>query len=254
MRSLTSLSLALVSISTLAVGCAAQDDAADDDLAGESDLDAEASKADGGTAADSYYTVEAIQALGNIGSHPPVKYIMRRANATKTLCGDGVRRDGCAISTLDFAAIRFAEQQERGLRGTLSQKINSGAVALMVRGKLQADKIVAKEVWQQDADVSTVPNGGAYGVAVKIKDSGIRCITAPCPTLREDKLNSATSTTLNSMVLPTDELTDRAWEAAYEVGDGTPGSANGVMIIGYKKTVHGERVRDANAVFFRIGK
>jgi len=238
----------------LAVGCAAQDDAADDDLAGEADLDAEDAKTDGGSAKDSYYTVEAIQALGSIGSHPPIMYVMRRANATKTLCSDGVRRDGCAVSTLDFSAIRFAEQQERGLRGTLSQKINNGQIALMVRGKLMADKIVAKEVWQQDADLSGVPNGGAYGVAVKIKDSGIRCVAAPCPTLREDKLNSATNANLNSMVLPSDELTDRAWNAAYDVGDGTPGSAAGVMIIGYKKTVRGERVRDANAVFFRIGK
>ncbi len=247
MRSLTSISLALVSLSTLAIGCAAQDDAAGDDLAGEADLDAEDAKADGGSAKDSYYTVEAIQALGSIGSHPPIMYVMRRANATKTLCGDGVRREGCAVSTLDFSAIRFAEQQERGLRGTLSQKINRGEIALMVRGKLLSDKIVAKEVWQQDADVSGVPNGGAYGVAVKIKDSGIRCITSPCPSLREDKLNSATNGNINGMVLPTDELTDRAWEAAYAGGDG-------FMMIGYKKTVRGERVRDANAVFFRIGE
>ncbi len=92
-----------------------------------------------------------------------------------------------------------------------------------------------------------MPNRGAYGVAVKSKDSGIRCITTPCPGLREDKLNSATSGTLNRMQLPTEELTYRAYDAVYE-------SADGIMIIGYKKTVRGERLRDANAVFFKIGE
>ncbi len=134
MRSLTSISLALISISTLAIGCASQDDAADDDFASETDLNPEDSKADGGTKYDSYYTVEGIQAAGSIGSNPPVRYVMRRANASKTTCADGSRREGCAVTTLDFSAIQFAETQERGLRGTLSQKINNGEIALMVRG------------------------------------------------------------------------------------------------------------------------
>lgn len=247
MRSLTSISLALVSISTLAIGCAAQDDAADDDFAGEADLNPDDSKTDGGTKYDSYYTVEGIQALGNIGSNPPILYVMRRANASKTTCADGTRREGCAVTTLDFSAIKFAETQERGLRGALSQKINDGEIALMVRGKLLSDKFVATEVWQQQADLSGVPNRGAYGVAVKIKDSGIRCITTPCPGLREDKLNSTTSGTLNGMQLPTEELTNLAYDAVY-------GNEDGFMMIGYKKTVRGERVRDANAVFFKIGQ
>jgi hypothetical protein len=246
MKNLTALSLALVSIATLGSACATQDDSsADDELSDESDVQPEESKADGGSVIDSYFTVRAIRALGNPGSNPPTRYIIRRANASKTRCVDGSLREACSVSTLDFSAIRFAEMQERGLRGTLSQKVNKSEVALMVRGKMTADKFVAKEVWQQEADVSGVPNDGAFGVAVKIVDSGIRCITTPCPVIREEKLNSATTANIDNVKFPTDELSDRGFEAVF--------SGQSVMIIGYRKIVGGEKQRAANAVFFKIG-
>jgi hypothetical protein len=81
---------------------------------------------------------------------------------------------------------------------------------------------------------------------VQVKDSGIRCITTPCPVLREEKLNSTTSTSIGQVNYPTEDLSAEAGDLVF---GGSP-----VIVIGYRSYNGSERRRDANAVFFRVGQ
>jgi hypothetical protein len=70
--------------------------------------------------------------------------------------------------------------------------------------------------------VAASDKGVNEGVAVLVKDSGIRCITAPCPSLMEMKLNSNLSATITDLDLEasgaTAEVIDRGFNGIYDGG------------------------------------
>jgi hypothetical protein len=181
--------------------------------------------------------------------------VIRRANATTTTCADGVKKPECIVTGLDLSAIKFPGTEERSLKLFVIGQADNESVALMVRGRMTGTEFRATEVWRQDADLTGAPNHGLDGVAVKLKDNGIRCITSPCPSTAEDKLNSVKSQTVHAVSAATSELSGAILRAVF--------SDNPVIVIGTlsQRTVqltNGQtktsRVRNAAAVFFRVGQ
>ena len=134
-------------------------------------------------------------------------FFVSRVNFTKTKCSDGVLRDRRYVSELDFTAIalpptRLARELEVGapvgaaaavLKATFEPKqYGSGVSSAILR---------VSEVWS--AGSSNAPTGTFY----KVTDRGIRCITAPCPSLRQAKLNAASSTNITGLELSASGLT-----------------------------------------------
>src|SRR5262249_2673706 len=73
----------------------------------------------------------------------------------------------------------------------------------LVRAKIEARRagsysygaLSASEAWLGAAE--SKPTGAFY----RVKDSGIRCVVAPCPTLHEAKLNSSSSSNIADLDL-----------------------------------------------------
>ena len=107
-----------------------------------------------------------------------------------TKCADGSYAQKCYVAELDLTGTGLPEASTdtiRGqghmlggqlvLRGTVNKK-SFGA-----NGKLGVFK--ATEAWMPTTDAP------ADGVFVKLKDAGVRCITTPCPSTHELKLNAS---------------------------------------------------------------
>ena len=111
-------------------------------------------------------------------------YFVKRVNRVLTRCADGSWQKDCHMVDLDLSALGVGDQQA-------SDYVNGvfGPGLGLVRGKLvkngMADTLVASEAWVGAA--GTQPTGDFY----RVTDSGILCITYPCPSIHEAKLNSS---------------------------------------------------------------
>lgn len=175
----------------------------------------------------------------------------RLANATKTVCIDGKKADVCYATTADYGALglgeapmgKLSEQmafKEVLMRATIGSKKFPGI-------KQSFAKLNAKEAWlaQGPNDVT-----GA-GPLMKIEDSGVRCITYPCPSFREKKLNSAV----------TQNIADLQWNES-GAGDELISTAldkmhtDGLIVSGYRTTVTGPggegKARSVNQFWFKL--
>jgi hypothetical protein len=256
MRTIISSTCLLAVISSLSAGCSDNGTGADK-LVGEADVSQDnddSAKADA-AGNSGYYSLEVVRLFSPIDG-AVTQYRLRRANSAKTKCANGVKEEHCRVTKLDTKAVTFFGEEERNLQLFLINQVNQESVALMVRGSLKQDSFVATEVWRQEADINGAPNHGLDGVAVKVKDNGIRCITTPCPTLLESKLNSTKSQIIDNVFAPSDELTSSISNSIF--------SGKPVIVIGdlreiTTQTTTAERTstvrsREAVAVFTRIGK
>jgi len=118
-------------------------------------------------------------------------FFVKEVNKPKTRCANGTWQRQCHVAELDASALewsdeelaRFTEQfgQRQALvRGKLRQiKIERGST----KGSIKADVLVVDEGWLGQA--LSKPIGTFYAA----KSSGIVCITFPCPSIVERKLN-----------------------------------------------------------------
>ncbi len=113
-------------------------------------------------------------------------YYVKRVNATKTSCADGVARTECYVSEINLDALALSST---GL-DAFNTKLTSGgalvraSIQKFVFGSSQLGKLVATEGW---AGATGSPSTGAF---YRVADNGIRCIRAPCPSTTAGKLNS----------------------------------------------------------------
>lgn len=153
-----------------------------DDFDDESDLtvegEAKADSTDG-----NYYTVEPIRPTGFVpgGSPVPLTYRVRRANATTLRCSDGAVREFCSVSGLK---LQVSADIQAVVDGKLNDFANRGRAALVVRGTLGTGaQLRGNAVWMNAAAASEALT--TTGVTTRVVDSGVRCITTPCPVFRE---------------------------------------------------------------------
>jgi Domain of unknown function (DUF6748) len=156
-----------------------------DDLAGESETDGDiGGKAD--AASDGVYTYFQIHASGS-------GYTLARLNRSTTVCANGAAKASCFAPSLDWSEVALTV-------GSQAKLIEASALtreAALVRGRFATKAGVARfivtEAWL--AESNTV----AGGVFAKVTNSGIECITTPCPTMKEHSLNNSFTANISAI-------------------------------------------------------
>jgi hypothetical protein len=216
LASISVLSLGL--LGSLVGGCASSTDDNHDDLLSNDDSAVGGDgKADG--AVDGTYTYYALAASGP-------GYTLARLNRSTTTCFGGANHASCTVSTLDFS--------ESGLV-TIQDKLTSaahvtGGVFAIARGRFASGgRFLVTEGW--------VAQGGAPadGVFARVLDNGIRCITAPCPSLVEKGLNESNTANIAAVDFTAGGFTDRQTDTLNEA---MLTEDAGILVAGDRYTVH----------------
>ncbi len=122
-----------------------------------------------------------------------------KVNGTQTRCADGSVAARCYVAQIDVSALDLPEQQaadlvENALAGNVILRTKSLSMTSNVapRAAGAADSAArvavlrAVEGWQR---LAPSENSAIKGTVYRGSDSGIRCIQAPCPSLRAAKIN-----------------------------------------------------------------
>lgn len=208
---------------------ACMDSTPDDELDADDATVGDASKADAPGGTYTYYFVQAD--LRKCASPMCGGVFYRLANATKTTCFDGHKADKCYAATdsltglglNDTALAKVNDSLAHGevlMRATIGTKNYSGVGTFA--------KVNAKEAW-----LAQGPNP-IEGPLMKIEDSGVRCITYPCPSFKESKLNSAITAMIADVQWTSSGASDRLIGTALDKMH-----TDGLIVAGYRTYVHG---------------
>jgi hypothetical protein len=223
----TSLLLGLLS-TTLIPACT-DSNTAPDEFSGESTADGEEGKGDA-VGAFGYLNVIADNRACSLDSPSGCGggFFVNRANRSTIQCGRGPTQSQCKVTEIDWSGTAMpasvAEGYEKDLRagtpmlvkGEIVPAANDAGVSLAVT-----------EIW-----VSSNPEW-VDGVFTLVKDNGIRCITAPCPSLGEQKLNSTLSASITNIDFDDARANGVTQEAIDLASDQLYGGA-GIVIVGYR--------------------
>ncbi len=147
-------------------------------------------------------------------------YFVARVNASSTRCADGRFKRECYVAEIDWNGQEEPEPAQLVLRGNIVAKHYERFGNL---GELRVS-----ETWK-----SLGPNEPS-GTFYLVRDRGIRCIAAPCPTHREVKLNSSITRNIAGVNLEGANLAEHATDvnAAMTGPDGVIVSGNDVPVKG----------------------
>jgi hypothetical protein len=148
-------------------------------------------------------------------------YFVKRVNLSKTRCANGGSEDECYVSEIDWNGQPQVEPGRALLRGTMTVRADKRF------GKLGTLKVT--ESWQ--AATENKPAGDFY----RVRDRGLRCITFPCPTHLEAKLNANASRTVAGVDLSGAQATDTATSDAFMAMT----SKDGILAAGSHERVTG---------------
>lgn len=193
--------MALAAMSASLIACSS---APDDELAGETAADDAASldgKADG--AVDGTYTYFEIWRDMRRCAYPLCSgYYVHRLNRSATICRNGASQWSCYAPELDWSESGLGDDLQAALIEAAGRdSLSDGAIAI-VRGRFGAKtysgygdlgRFVVTEAWVAETDAVS------DGVFVKVHDNGVRCITAPCPSLTEKALNTSRSANIHDI-------------------------------------------------------
>ena len=192
----------------LFTACAQQDAGSTpgaDELAGESSADGD--KADGNALQDTFgiYTAQKIGAFNcnNINNCTHVDLAL--AGKSTTACLGGAKAATCSVHTLDFSKLALSDAKTNKLMDALQASAATPEIGpqLLVRGKFQnnVDWITFQvtEVW-----MAQMAEGVTDGTFVMMRDNGRRCITAPCETINENRVNSTRSLDIDGLDFPSE--------------------------------------------------
>jgi hypothetical protein len=184
---------ALAATSILAFSACADEPHVVDELAQETSADdALDSKADS-AAAGTYTYFEIWSDFRKCASPICGGFFLHRLNRSSTICHNGAARGSCYTPALDFSQSDLGADMQDALREAASRDAMSPGVVAIVRGRFAPQqyagfgnlgRFVVTEAWVAESD------SVSEGVFVKAHDNGIRCITSPCPTIREKALNT----------------------------------------------------------------
>lgn len=155
---------------------------------------------------------------------------VKQINSEKTVCADGSSEDDCYIAQFDFDALGLDEEEvvDLATSAKAGHSIVRGTFGAVDSPWSQVATLVASEAWIGQAETDAV--GTFYGV----KDSGIVCITYPCGSLTERKLNTFEIGELAGLELATTGADKGAIDAAASSLQG-----DGVMVVGEHQIVTG---------------
>lgn len=185
---------ALTAISLLSISACAST-GVEDELAGETAEDAALDgKADGGAVDGSYTYFEIFRDLHKCSSPGCGGFYLHRLNRSTTVCHNGSSRWACYVPSLDWSEANLGDDLQAALVDAAERDTTSyGAVAL-VRGRFAPQsydyygnlgRFIVTEAWVAENDAIS------DGVFARVHDSGVRCITSPCPSIEEKALNTS---------------------------------------------------------------
>jgi hypothetical protein len=157
---------------------------------------------------------------------------VQAVNRQTTRCAEG-SADACYVAEIDGSALGLDEQQ----KASLDEALATGRAVL--RGSVEDKEFegfgnlgifVAEEAW-----VAGSAAGEAFGVFTRVEDQGIVCITFPCISLHESKLNSRLSADIAELDLSPSGATEEEIAAAFQAA----GTEGGVIVSGYRYTTTG---------------
>jgi hypothetical protein len=206
----------------------------------------DASKADAPGGTYTYYFVQAD--LRKCASPVCGGVFYRLANATKTTCLDGSKAAKCYAATDSLTGLGLAETAlgkvndalangEVLMRATIGTKTYSGVGTFA--------KLNAKEAWLAQT------SNAIEGPLMKMEDSGVRCIAAPCDSFKESKLNSAITAMIADIKWDDSGASDRLIGTALDKMH-----SDGLIVAGYRSYVHGPagtgKARDVSNLFLKV--
>ena len=157
-------------------------------------------------------------------------YWVALANGARTRCADGVQRSHCYV-----AEARGAALFDGGLARGAIQPGDYGQLGML--GVLVVSAVFAPAG-------NATPSGGYY----RVRDTGIRCVRAPCFSYRATQVNGSTRTTMSEVDLQAAQATPGEVERAQEALHTT----NGLLARGrFVRTSHGEVTFRALRLFLR---
>ena len=124
---------------------------------------------------------------------------VNRLNTRATVCGDGAEQGACYAASADLSSVRVAEKGRARLQRLITEgrAIARGRlVPGLVEGFPELDTFVVSEVWTASSSL-----GRARGIFRRLRDSGIRCVTTPCFSIRAAVLNTARFENVSSVDL-----------------------------------------------------
>jgi Kazal-type serine protease inhibitor domain len=216
------------SLLTIALpACGGQTDQATDDASLSDD-----SKADRTGGGSSYYVIRpdlrrcAAPACG--GS------FIKRVNYATTTCADGSSAAECYVAAVDYSKAKLDDNDMSALANKL----------VVVKGNIVKQKYASgtfgnlsvTDVWVAAVGERNTSEYAAFnGVLWRVKDNGVRCITSPCASDHEWKLNGTTSRDIAGVDFQSVGANDDQISQAYS--DMTTG--DGILVAGDNTKVTG---------------
>ena len=248
MRSLLGMSAALIG---LVSGCLATADDRGAAVGDEEDVVAPVDEAVPAAAGFAYYAVTAD--ARKCPSPMCGGWFLKALNRQMTKCYDTAGQS-CYVSNLDFALAGLSDDDQGALLAAAGRDPTFGAVYAIVRGTFaapgvrEAGRFAVTEGWLAESDA---PSSGVF---VRVTDNGLRCLRAPCPSITEETLNTASQVNIAAMdftraQLTSEQITDCTGEMAL------PG---GILVAGSRFTVYDAAApakgRTVTAAYGRLGK
>jgi hypothetical protein len=182
-------------------------------------------------------------------------WFLKSLNRSTTVCHDGHHAATCYAPVLDWSEANLSDAQRDQVLEASRKGTASGGVFAIVRGRFeptnttpqpQLGRFVIGEAWVAQGDV---PSSGEF---VQLKDNGLRCFVAPCPSLTENTLNTSRSTSIAEVNWMPARLTDAARDACVQAMYGP----DGVVVAGDRYTVKvngsSAKGRTATAAYVRL--
>lgn len=144
-------------------------------------------------------------------------YWIKEVNRNKTTCNSYLSAEECYVARIDWAGLEVKNNLATGYDGTLP---------VLVKGKIVKDhdsfiwsvnQLVAEEAWLAAVE------GKPAGKFLQVQNSGIVCITTPCPTIQSHTLNRPQQSYLNDLDFASrkipQEMVDRAYGQLAKEGE-----------------------------------
>lgn len=226
-------------VATILPACAT--DAPIDELADDSE-DTDAGKGDEAGGAFNYFTaspdVRACSFDARCGG-----FFVARPNRASTVCSRGVSGSRCYVDSIDMSGTAMP----KSIANDYLARLRSGE-QMILKGDIvqgaddRGTSFRVTEIWTAGS-----ATGVNEGVFVFVKDNGIRCITAPCPSLGETRLNSTKAANIDHV----DFSVSGADEGTVELAQNAM-FQDGVIVVGDRVTPNARsKGRSANQFFLR---
>lgn len=196
--------------------CAGQTDVPGDDDASLAD-DA---KADRTAGASSYYLIR--PDLRRCAAPMCGGSFVKRVNFPTTTCVDGSTAAECYVAAEDYSKAGLDDNDMSAVSGRpiiVKASIAKTKFASGTYGTLNVS-----EVWIAAAGTAQNAYATVASTVWRVKDSGVRCITWPCPSDRETKINGTTARNVAGVDLSAVGATDDQISDAYTAMTSTDGT------------------------------